>query len=349
MSILKTTSFQILSATLAGEPEDHIFRTAHRADFDHVDRRPGYLYVRSRAISSRINENYDGFDAEEIKKGYQTFMGKPVFVSHHNQNHRRARGAIVAVALHEDHLATGEPDTWVEVLMEVDAVSFPKLAQGILAGEIARTSMGCDVAYSRCTFCGNKAYTEAEYCSHIPRLKGKRIRRVNAATGESQEVLVAEQCFGLHFFENSLLVEDPADPTAFVLGVDGIGVTARKAAGREPQEDNLCPKCGERNTEDDYVGTGIKGSNVLDYYKCPTCSASYTLKFLGSKTAVDIASEEVYDPFGPEPGDCPECYGSGAYSVLVGPDGPQPEKTCPACGGTGKTASKISVSRLACS
>src|SRR5665213_509298 len=224
MSILKQTSFQILSASMAGQSE-HTFKVAHRAEFNHVERRPGYLYVRSRAISSRINENFDGFDAEEITKGYQTFMGKPVFVSHHNSNHRRARGAIVAVALHEDHLATGEPDTWVEVLMEVDG-QFKKLCQAIIAGEIARTSMGCDVAYSSCTFCGNKAYTEAEYCKHIPRLKGKRIRRVDAKTGASSMVLVAEQCFGLNFFENSLLVEEPADPTAFVLGIDGLGVTA---------------------------------------------------------------------------------------------------------------------------
>jgi Hint domain len=240
MSILKTTSFQILSATMAGERQERIFRTAHRADFDHVDRRPGYLYVRSRAISSRINENYDGFDADEIKKGYQTFMGKPVFVSHHNQNHRRARGAIVAVGLHEDFLASGEPDTWVEVLMEVDAINFPRLAKAIIAGEVARTSMGCDVVYSRCTFCANKAYTEAEYCSHIPRLKGKRIRRVNAKTGESEEVLVAEQCFGLNFFENSLLVEDPADPSAAVLS---------------PIEDysNMPPRSASTNSSDSHV------------------------------------------------------------------------------------------------
>jgi hypothetical protein len=227
MSILKTTSFQILSASIAGQGE-RTFHVAHRAAFDDVERRPGYLYVRSRAISSRINENYDGFNAEEIEKGYQTFMGKPVFVSHHNSNHRRARGAIVAVALHKDHLSTGEADTWVEVMMEVDAIRFPLLAKAIVAGEIARTSMGCDVAYSSCTFCGNKAYTEAEYCKHIPRMKGKRIRRVDAKTGASSMVLVAEQCFGLNFFENSLLVEEPADPTAFVLGIDGMGVTAAR-------------------------------------------------------------------------------------------------------------------------
>jgi hypothetical protein len=256
---------------MAGE-RTHTFRTAHKADFDHVERRPGYLYVRSRAISSRINENYDGFSAEEIKLGYKTFQGKPVFVSHHNENHRRARGAIVAVALHEDYLADKSPDTWVEVLMEVDAIKFPKLAQAIIAGEVARTSMGCDVQYSRCTFCGNKAYTEAEYCNHIPRLKGKKIRRVDAKTGASSMVLVAEECFGLNFFENSLLVEEPADPTAFVLGIDGMGVTASKTAygwGDGPPDD---PEESWWENQADYVhdagGDGHTGDSAYD---CPRC------------------------------------------------------------------------------
>ncbi len=259
MSILKHTSFQILSATMAGQGEHTFQKVAHKADFSHIEREPGFLYVRSRAISSRINENFDGFSADEIEKGYKTFLGKPVFVSHHNSNHRRARGAIVDVALHKDALADGSPDTWVEVLMMVDAVNFPKLAQGILAGEIARTSMGCDVAYSSCTFCGNKAYTEAEYCSHIPRLKGKRIRRVDAKTGSSEMVLVAEQCYGLNFFENSLLVEEPADPTAYVLGVDGVGVTASKVA-------EYVPTCGAIVSRDPFVYCGKPATVTLVAY-----------------------------------------------------------------------------------
>jgi len=272
MSILKTTSFQILSASMAGQSE-RTFKTAHRAEFDHVERRPGYLYVRSRAISSRINENFDGFDADEIAKGYQTFMGKPVFVSHHNSNHRRARGAIVAVALHEDHLATGEPDTWVEVLMEVDAVNFPKLAQAIIAGEVARTSMGCDVAYSSCTFCGNKAYTEAEYCKHIPRLKGKRIRRVDAKTGASSMVLVAEQCFGLHFFENSLLVEEPADPSAFCLGTDWV-------------DSDMTPHHASANSMDSSIAYAEAIANIPQR-ELSTTSASSPDRNLGKQVSLD--------------------------------------------------------------
>lgn len=241
MALAKYAAFEVLSAhlernTLARTAaRDVVFnRTAHRHAFQY-DPKPGFLYVRSRAISSRCNDNFDDFPADEIKQSYLSFVGKPVFVNHNNENHRRARGVCIAAALHEDTNPDGSPDTWVEVLMEVDAIHFPKLAEAILKGHIDRTSMGTDVAYSICSFCGNKATTPLEYCAHIPKLKGKRIRRTTAS-GEKQDILVREICHGLKFFENSLLVEDPADPTAFFLGVDASQVEAglqATAVGRD--------------------------------------------------------------------------------------------------------------------
>jgi 8-oxo-dGTP pyrophosphatase MutT (NUDIX family) len=236
----KFASFEVMSAVLVPKNAGpsrlaRIRRQAHRHHFDYEPRR-GFLYVRSRAISSRTNDNYDEFPAEEIKQAYRTFIGKPVFVNHVNDNHKRARGVIIDAALHEDRLADGQPDTWAEVLMEIDAVRFPKLANAILKGRIDRTSMGCDVAYSICSMCGNKASTPAEYCSHIPRLKGKKVLKRNAATGSQETHLIRETCYGLKFFENSVLVEEPADPTAHFLGVDdhsGLG----KAASRQDDLD----------------------------------------------------------------------------------------------------------------
>jgi hypothetical protein len=225
MGHVKYASFAILEAEMADGGARRVqasVKTAHRHEFVY-EPRPNFLYVRSRAISSRCNDNYDEFPADEIKQAWRTFIGKPVFVNHHNDDHRNARGVIIDAALHEDTNPDGSPDTWVEVLMEVDAASYPKLAQAILAGHIDRTSMGTDVAFSVCSFCGNKAATPLDYCKHIPKLKGQRIRR-RTASGTTEDVLVREVCYGLRFFENSLLVEDPADPTAFFLGVDDRGV-----------------------------------------------------------------------------------------------------------------------------
>lgn len=218
-------------------------KAAHRVTFDY-EPRPGYLYVRSRMISSRCNDNFDEFPAEEIKVAYRTFVGKPVFVNHHNEDHRRARGVIIDAALHEDRNPDGSPDTWVEGLMEVDAKTFPRLAKAILAGEVDRTSMGCDVQLSVCSACGNKARNPAEYCHHIPAMKGQRIFRVNASTGRREGHLVREICHGLSFFENSLLVEEPADPTAFFLGVDDRGL---KMTSRLNPQDLLHQRPGRTN------------------------------------------------------------------------------------------------------
>lgn len=228
--LTKFASAQVISAGMAHK-SGKLIKDAHRHEFDY-DPRPGFLYVRSRAISSRTNDNYDHFPAEEIKKAYKTFIGKPVFVNHHNENHRRARGVIVDAALHEDITPQGEKDTWVEVLMEIDAVRFPKLAQAILAGHIDRTSMGTDVAYSICSVCNNRAETPLQYCAHIPKMKGMKVRRTTASGGR-EDVLVYEKCYGLSFFENSLLVEEPADPTAYFLGVDdrGLQVAASRREG----------------------------------------------------------------------------------------------------------------------
>ena len=173
----KFGAYQVLSAELAGDRQlrrtaaknlglaktSIVLKQAHKADFKY-DPKPGFLYVRSRAISSRCNDNFDEFPAIEIKKAFRSFLGKPVFVNHANSNHRTARGVIVDAALHEDTNPNGSPDTWCEVLMEVDAVSYPKLAQAILAGHIDKTSMGCDVAFSVCSACGNKASSPSEYC-----------------------------------------------------------------------------------------------------------------------------------------------------------------------------------------
>jgi rubrerythrin len=208
-----------------------MWRTAHRVTFEYKPR-PGFLYVRSRMISSRCNDNFDEFPGEEIignshqrtasvaeQTGYQTFLGKPVFVNHNNANHRRARGMVSRVALHEDLNRDHTPDIWVEGLMEVDAMRFPMLAHALLRRHIDRTSMGVDVTFSRCAACGNQATTPAEYCRHIPAMKGKKLARadVKAPTGRTS-TLIRETCFGLRFFENSLLVEQPADPTAYTLG-----------------------------------------------------------------------------------------------------------------------------------
>lgn len=115
-------------------------------------------------ISSQREASEGGFTVESSKDdeyGFSTFLGKPIFVDHNNSNPDRARGVIVdskfnvldqktsakddkywnSDTVDPEHL----PPTEVELLLEVDAKSFPKLAKAIVNGDIDGFSMGCFV------------------------------------------------------------------------------------------------------------------------------------------------------------------------------------------------------------
>jgi hypothetical protein len=229
------------------------------SDFDKYRTEDGYLYARIRAISSRVNKNHDGWPSVELagnreifdrhlasessftvaaekgaEFGYSTFLGKPVFVDHHNSDPSRARGVIVDAKLHVEDAKTASgldsyyssapdnhlPPTWVELLLEVDAKSFPKLAQAILDGSknskrgIDGFSMGCDVEKTQCNICRKFAHSPDEYCEHI-RLKGAHFDHVDPNSGRKVSKKSYEDCYGIKFFEISA-VFDPADETALL-------------------------------------------------------------------------------------------------------------------------------------
>jgi len=228
-------------------------------------------------ISSRCNDNFDEFPGPEIEKSYRTFLGKPVFVNHNNEDHRRARGVIIDAALHQDANPDGTPDTWVEGLQEIDALTFPKLARAIVLGHIDRTSMGVDVEHSICSTCSNKATTPLEYCRHIPGQKGLKFMK-RMASGESVAELIREKCYGLSFFENSLLVEEPADPTAYFLG----------SVERGPGLDHLVAKTAVRGRtmptsasslhgDQSMADLGLVNIKITAGGKCPACTSLNTV------------------------------------------------------------------------
>lgn len=285
--MLKYASAKIMTTALV--PQDasarDLHRFAHRHHFDYQVR-PGYLYVRSRAISSRCNDNFDEFPAEELEKGYRTFIGKPVFVNHNNEDISRSRGVIIDAVLHKDSNRDGTKDWWVEVLQEVDALRFPRLAAEIINGNIARTSMGTDVSHSICSACGNRATTPAEYCAHIPGSKGMMLYK-RTASGQKVGEIIRETCYGLRFFENSLLVEPPADPTAAVLGTPVLGPGTRlSTSGVDTRGMDKIATTGSRVTLDDlmtegaaatppedhpwFSSTGLSHHNIVDHWDAST-------------------------------------------------------------------------------
>jgi uncharacterized protein YoaH (UPF0181 family) len=229
MSFLKTGKMQVLdtksSKIRVSNPSlDNFIASNGFEDYKTDD---GYIYTRVRAISSRVNKNYDGWPSEELVKSYQTFIGKPIFVDHHNSDPGKARGVVVDASLHveedfdkasafdsyysnapENH----KPPTYITLLLETDAKEFPKLAKAIASGDIDSVSMGANVEKSRCSICNNWATSPHEYCQHII---SKGAHFTARESGKKVMKLAYEDCYDISFFEISY-VFDPADETALV-------------------------------------------------------------------------------------------------------------------------------------
>jgi hypothetical protein len=181
-------------------------KSPNGAIVDDFKLQPGFLYTQVRAISARINQNYDGWPSQELKKYYRTFLGKPVFVNHQNFDPTKARGRVVAAR----YVENGN-DKFVEVIQEIDAQRFPKLASEIRTGGLDSVSMGVEAGFTKCSICDNKATDLHDMCNHVKNHKGSYLP--HAKTGK--RTLVYENCYKLGFFELSY-VFDPADETAVV-------------------------------------------------------------------------------------------------------------------------------------
>ncbi|QZE10436.1 hypothetical protein SEA_SCOOBYDOOBYDOO_90 [Mycobacterium phage ScoobyDoobyDoo] len=193
--------------------------------------KPGYLYTVVRAISARVNQNFDGWPSNELREAAHTFVGKPVFVNHHNYDPKQARGVVVASRYIENGI-----DKYIEVVQEIDARRFPKLAQEIKSGGLDSVSMGAEAGFTICSACGNKASDVDEMCYHVLFKKGEKVNVRNKKTGKVEQRLVYESCHKLSFFELSY-VFDPADETAVASKVI---VANRKTAGTCGPGDNDC-------------------------------------------------------------------------------------------------------------
>lgn len=271
------------------------------SDYSDFRTHDGYLYARIRAISSRVNKNHDGWPAIELagssdifdqhtssegftveaskdrKYGFSTFLGKPIFVDHNNSDPQRARGVIVDAKFHVEDAKTASADayyssagvdqdhlpaSWVELLLEVDAEKFPRLASAIVSGSedgntgIDGFSMGCDVDYTLCNICSNKATAPDEFCDHV-RMKGATFDYHDSKTGSRTAKKSYENCYGIKFFEISA-VFDPADETALLRELIQKEAGEKLADHPKPQSENItapeevdtlrkervCPVCG---------------------------------------------------------------------------------------------------------
>lgn len=347
MAITKYASFE-MSAVLDIKGSPTRARTASLdklSDFHDYRTEDGYLYARIRAISSRVNKNHDGWPSIELagsqdifdrhysangggftveaqagaEYGYSTFLGKPIFIDHHNSDPERARGVIVDAKLHvEDHRTAASldpyyasapdnhtPPTWVELLLEVDAKSFPKLAKAILEGStdskkgIDGFSMGCDVEKSVCNICKNAATAPDEYCNHI-KMKGAEFDYIEPKTGRKTSKKSYEDCYGVRFFEISA-VFDPADETALIREVvNKESKVAGPGGGYGAEMSGMveCPHCGGAGQFDEPSVAQSTGEE-FPFTPCPHCD-SQGFQRSYSPGSDGAAAPHVNQPLPPE-------------------------------------------------
>lgn len=287
--IRKFAKFELTAASV--NPIRNEGRIAQWLAEKNISTQPGFLYVTTRAISSRVNANYDGWPPDQLKLAYGTFSHRPLFVDHNNWDVTRARGVILDTELHGDSkLAGRDDDVWVELLGEVDAQAFPKLGAAILAGDIDSVSMGADVEYTVCSVCDNKAHDVMQYCAHIPQMKGRWIPTgKRTASGNQIKKLCYEDCFfgpNSGFFELSF-VFDPADESALHTDVYMPGIvraSSRLVPGqsygweRAPQNLGLARVATITHEADKVLMTVPPEVDTLrDEMVCPQCFAPGTL------------------------------------------------------------------------
>lgn len=237
--------------------------------------REGRILTVTRAISARVNQNFDGFPSEELRKSYKTFLGKPVFVNHMNEDPTRARGRVIGARYVENGA-----DKYIQVIQEVDAQKFPVLAKELLESGLDSVSMGCSAERTICSYCHNVATGMFDMCEHVLNSKGRTLKR-QAANGQMEDVLVYEECRDLGFFELSY-VFDPADETAVV---SNLVVANRIEASKGPMNRVYCdlPGCNNWaiNGSDRFKDEWISGGGDLrpHDYCCDDHRAQYEKQY----------------------------------------------------------------------
>ncbi len=173
---------------------------------EELDPKEGKMYLHINAMGAGeyygSNKNGDYFPEENLKKYYKTFeVTGHVFRHHINKDPEKSIGKVI-YAIYNDSMHR------VELIAEVDKQLGDDIQNKIAAGEYPFTSMACKTPYDRCSICGNKAHTRAQYCEHLS-------THLNKILPDGRRVM-AMNVGPLRFFDISIVIR-PADVTSSIL------------------------------------------------------------------------------------------------------------------------------------
>jgi len=129
-----------------------------------IDRRFADWQVTPKTVPY-INNNNDCWERKLLLSTFKTFVGGENYVEH-IQIPELSKGKIIDAASRD----IGD-SIYVDILVATDKKHAP-LISAITTGHLQTLSMGCQVAFTICTKCGNVAEDEVQLCRHIRYMKG---------------------------------------------------------------------------------------------------------------------------------------------------------------------------------
>lgn len=170
-------------------------------------------YLVTAATTQYINNNHDAWERKLLLGCFRTFIGGENYVEH-IQIPEMSRGKIIDAAARD----IGD-SVYVDILVATDLRHRPLVA-AVSSGELSTLSMGCQVSFTLCTKCGNRAEDETQLCPHIRYMKGNqyidglgRTRRIAELCGH-----ISEEPGSVKFIEASW-VANPAFPGAVLRNI----------------------------------------------------------------------------------------------------------------------------------
>jgi hypothetical protein len=129
-----------------------------------IDRRHSDYFI-TPGTSKYVNNNQDSWERKLLLGTYRTFIGGQNYVEH-LQIPEMSKGRIIDAAARD----IGD-SIYVDILVATELKHRP-LISAIRSKQLSTLSMGCTVAYTMCSKCGNVAEDETQLCPHIRYMKG---------------------------------------------------------------------------------------------------------------------------------------------------------------------------------
>lgn len=120
--------------------------------------------------SQFVNNNGDCWERNLLKATYKSFLNADNFIEH-IQIPELSKGKVIDVALREVPIGKSTDGIdlttlYVDILIATNRIH-TQLIHDIISGNYNAVSMGCLIAYSICSRCGNVAADEPQLCQHV--------------------------------------------------------------------------------------------------------------------------------------------------------------------------------------